>query len=97
MATGTFGTATTSSIVSINSWNPMSAIADIAAIAAHIKGQGSQNISPGAFSNSGRIAFPGRKGFILLEPGDYIGYDNWGWPVVVSKQSIASGSSWVHS
>lgn len=99
MATGTFGTAATTSIVSINAWNPMTAIADIAAIAANIKGQGNPThpIAPGAFSVSGRLAFPGRRGFILLQPGDYVGYDNFGWPVVVSNQSIASGSSWVHS
>jgi hypothetical protein len=98
MATGTMGTTATTGLVSMI-WNPMSPIADIAAIAANIKSQGNpaHPISPGAFNNNGRLAFPGRRGFILLSAGDYIGYDNFGWPVVVSKESIASGSSWTHS
>ncbi len=72
MALGTFGTVATTSIISINGWNPMTASADIAAVAAQIKSQGNPThpISPGAFSNAGRLAFPGRRGFILLQPGD---------------------------
>lgn len=99
MATGTLGTAATTSLVSINGWNPMTAVADIAAIAANIKGQANPThpISPGAFSASGRLHFPGRQGFLLLQPGDYIAYDNFGWPIVVSAQSIAGGSSWSHA
>jgi hypothetical protein len=97
MATGTLGTAATTSLVSLV-WNPMSAIADIATIAANIKGQsGIRPISPGAFANNGRLHFPGHRGFILLNPGDYVAYDNWNWPIVVSSQSIASGSSWSHN
>lgn len=99
MATNTFGTVATTSIVGMV-WNPMSPVADVAAIAAHILGQGNpaHPIAPGAFSKSGRLAFPGRRGFILLQPGDYVGYDHFGWPVVVSNQSIAgASSSWAHS
>ena len=97
MATGTMGTSATTGLVSII-WNPMTPVADLAAIAANIKGQGGvRPISPGALSASGRLHFPGRRGFLLLNPGDYIGYDNWGWPIVVSSQSIANGSSWTHS
>lgn len=99
MATGTLGTAATTSLISLV-WNPMSSVADVATIAANIKSQGNPThpISPGAFSKSGRIAFPGRRGFILLQPGDYVAYDHFGWPIVVSNQSIAEGSSsWVHS
>ena len=74
----------------------------IAAIAALIKGQPNagtfQTISPGAFANNGRVHFPGHRGFLLLNPGDYIGVDSFGWPIVVSSQSIASGStSWTHN
>lgn len=98
MAIITLGTAATTSLNALV-WNPMSSVADVASIAANIKGQSNPThpIAPGAFSKSGRLAFPGRRGFILLQPGDYIGYDNFGWPVVVSNQSIASGSSWSHS
>lgn len=98
MATITLGTAATTSLVAI-SWNPMTSAADIASIANNIKHQANPThpILAGGFANNGRLEYPGRRGFILLRPGDYIGYDNFGWPVVVSNESIASGSSWSHS
>jgi hypothetical protein len=78
----------------------MTAIADVAAIEALIKQQANpaHNIEPGAFSPSGRLFLPGGRGIIQLKPGDYIGVDHNGWPIVVSSQSIADGSSsWSHS
>ena len=95
MATGTLGTNATTSLVSIT-WGPMTPVADLAAIAETILGQGSgRSISPGAFSASGRLKFPGREGFVLLKPGDAIGIDSFGWPVIVSKESLAYvSSSW---
>ena len=101
MALSTLGTNATSSLTALN-WNPMSAVADTAAIAGAILGQPSmgsfQAISPGAFTKSGRLHFPGRAGFLLLKPGDYVAVDSFGWPIVVSSQSIASGStSWTHN
>ncbi len=98
MATTLLGTATTTSLVSLV-WNPMSAQADIAAIAANIKQQANpaHYIGPGFFSNAGRLEYPGRKGFILLKPGDIVAYDNFGWPVVVSNESYAGGSSWLNA
>jgi hypothetical protein len=100
MATGTLGTAATSSLVSINGWNPATAIADVAAIAQHILGQTNPThpIVPGAFSPSGLLYLPGHRGVIKVQPGDYVAYDHFGWPIVVSSQSIADGSSsWAHS
>lgn len=100
MATGTLGTAATTSLTSINGWTPSTAIADVAAIAALITGQANpaKPITPGAFSPSGRLFLPGGRGIIQLQPGDYIGVDHNGWPIVVSSQSIADGStSWAHS
>lgn len=100
MATGTMGTAATTSLVSINGWNPMTAIADIATIAAAIKDQSNpaHPIIPGAFTPDGTLYLPNGRGIIRLQPGDYIGYDSFGWPIVVSSQSIADGStSWAHS
>lgn len=101
MATGTFGTTGTTSLVSINGWNPQTAIADIATIAANILRQEANfrtSIIPGALSPSGRLFLPGGRGIIQLHPGDYVGYDHNGWPVVVTKESIADGSSsWAHS
>jgi hypothetical protein len=97
MATTLLGTGTTTSLVSL-AWNPASLPADVATIAAHILGQTNpaHPISPGAFSKAGRLHFPGRQGFLLLQPGDVVAYDHFGWPIVVSNQSIAEGStSWV--
>jgi len=98
MATVTLGTVATTSLTAL-SWNPMNAIADQAAIAALIKGQAnpSHPIEPGGFAQ-GRLWLPGRRGIILLKPGDYVGVDHNGWPIVVSNESIADGSSsWSHS
>jgi hypothetical protein len=101
MATGTLGTAATSSLTSINGWTPQTAIADIAAIAALILRQEAgfrTSIIPGGFTQSGRLQLPGGRGIIQLKPGDYIGVDHNGWPIVVTKESIADGSSsWAHS
>jgi hypothetical protein len=101
MATGTLGTAATSSLVSLNPWTPMTAIADIAAIAASILRQEAgfrTAIIPGGFTQRGQLYLPGGRGIIQLKPGDYIGVDHNGWPIVVSKESIADGSSsWAHS
>jgi hypothetical protein len=97
MALKTFGTAATTSLAAM-AWNQMSAIADMAAIEANIKNQSNpaHPIVPGGFEQ-GRLYLPGNRGIILLVPGDWVAYDNFGWPVVVSKESIAGGSSWVHS
>lgn len=101
MATGTLGTAATSSLTSINGWTHQTAIADIATIAAAIVRQEAgfrTSIVPGSFSPSGRLFLPGGRGVIQLKPGDYIGVDHNGWPIVVTAESIADGSSsWSHS
>jgi hypothetical protein len=91
------GTAATTSLAAMT-WNPMSSIADMAAIEANIKNQANpaHPIIPGGFEQ-GRLYLPNGRGIILLQPGDWVAYDNFGWPIVVSNQSIASGSSWVHS
>lgn len=99
MALKTLGTVATTSLSALN-WNPQSSIADIAQIAANILSQGNpaHPISPGAFAGNGRLHFPGRQGFLLLRPGDWVAYDHFGWPIVVSSESIADGSSsWAHS
>jgi len=47
----------------------------------------------------GILDFPNRPNSqISLLPGDYIFYDSNGWPIVVSRESIAvGGTSWVKS
>lgn len=100
MATGTLGTVATTSLTSINGWNAQTPVADIAAIAALIKAQANpaHPIVPGGFSKNGELYLPGGRGIIRLKPGDYIGVDHYGWPIVVSAESIADpSSSWAHS
>jgi|HubBroStandDraft_1064217.scaffolds.fasta_scaffold97413_2 hypothetical protein len=99
MATGTLGTTASTGLTSLNPWNAMTSAADLATIAELIKKQGgSLAIEPGAFSNSGRLFLPGGRGVVIMKPGDYIGVDSYGWPIIVSSQSIAyASSSWSHN
>lgn len=51
---------------------------------------------PGAFQG-GQLFIPNR-GILQVLPGDWIGVDATGWPILVSANAIASGStSWTHS
>jgi hypothetical protein len=98
MATGTLGTNATTSLTSIT-FNPMSPVADVASIAALIVRQSSgfrTGIIPGGFAKGGQLRLPGKRGLIFMEPGDVIAVDHNGWPIVVSKESIADGSSSWH-
>jgi hypothetical protein len=51
-------------------------------------------IFPDAFV-SGQLTIPNR-GILQVLPGDYIGIDANGWPILVSAYSIATGE-WTHS
>lgn len=59
-------------------------------------------IWPGALSTSGRLYIPNR-GYLQVLDGDYIAYDANGWPILVSANAIAGGTSpsattsWTHS
>lgn len=97
MALITLGTNATNTLNALV-WNPQVAAADLASIVNNIKGQNAVGrISPGAFAQTGRLHFPGRRGFVNLLPGDYVAYDGAGWPVIVSSWSIANGGGWTHS
>lgn len=48
-----------------------------------------------AFSPSGRLLIPNR-GYLNVLPGDWVGVDANGWPILVSAYSIATGG-WTHS
>jgi len=50
---------------------------------------------PGAFSPEGQLFIPNR-GFLRVLPGDYVGVDSAGWPILISAYSIAN-STWPHS
>ena len=45
-------------------------------------------IYPGAMSRQGLLFLPQNRGVIKLQPGDWIGVDPNGWPVVVSNYSL---------
>ena len=50
---------------------------------------------PGAFSSNGLLFIPNR-GTLKMLPGDYVGVDSQGWPILVSANSIAN-AAWTHS
>lgn len=96
MATKTLGTNATTSLTALVEGSGNSA-ADVASIALAIKDDriNGNPIWPGAYSLNGRLYIPNR-GSILILPGDYVGVDNVGWPILVSANSIANGA-WTHS
>lgn len=50
---------------------------------------------PGAFRSSGLLEIP-RRGTLQVLPGDYVGVDARGWPILLSADTIALGP-WTHS
>lgn len=57
----------------------------------------SPRIYPGAFGRNGLLTIPNR-GVLRVQPGDFVGVDATGWPILVGANAIASGStSWTHS
>ena len=87
MALKAFGSNATTTLTALGSWTPASAIADIGQIAANIKDDlnVAHPIVPGAFA-AGRLVIPNR-GFLLLQPGDFVAYDSTGWPILISAAS----------
>lgn len=109
MATVTLGTAATTTLTAVPFIYGMAA-ADFATIAAALKHDaynpemndavasavsGPQPPLGLSFSRSGVLTIPNR-GVLRLFPGDYIGVDASGWPVVLSPRAAAS-ASWVHT
>ena len=98
MATVTLGTNATNTLTAL-AWQPTDAPADFASIRALIKDDlnPAHPIWPGAFTTSGLLYVPNR-GVLKILPGDYVGVDAYGFPILVSYKSIADGStSWTHS
>jgi hypothetical protein len=52
-------------------------------------------VFPNAFSSNGLLYVPNR-GYLQMLPGDWVGVDSQGWPILVSKNSIAN-AAWTHS
>lgn len=96
MATTTLGTNATTSLTSLIGSGFMLP-ADIASIANAIKDDliNGNPIYPGAYSQMDLLYVPNR-GILKVLPGDYVGVDNKGWPILVSANSIATGA-WTHS
>lgn len=113
MSTLTLGTNATTTLTAIQFLYGMNN-ADFATIKAAILNDGSQTggsanaapsakpIYPGAFSSTGRLYIPNR-GVLSVLPGDYVAVDANGWPILLSANAIAGGSSpsastsWTHS
>ena len=101
MSTKTLGSTATSSLNPALQFLPGygsgMAAADIASMSVHIKNDinGAHPIVPESFSSNGLLYVPNR-GILKMLPGDWVGIDSQGWPVLISKNSIAN-SNWVHS
>lgn len=96
MATVTLGTTANNSLTAMIASRAMPA-ADVAAICAAIKDDlnAAHVIQPGAWSQHNQLFIPNR-GVLQVLPGDYIGIDSQGWPILVSANSIAN-AAWTHS
>lgn len=98
MALKTMGTTANNVLDAVDFQKSLSA-ADVASIANAIKDDlnPAHPIYPGAFALQGFLFVPNR-GILKILPGDYVGVDNTGWPILVSANSIGDGSSeWAHS
>jgi len=99
MSTLTLGTNATTSLTALAYLAGISSMVpvDQAAIANAIKNDvnPAHPIWPGAFSANGLLFVPNR-GVLQMLPGDYVGVDDQGWPILVSANSIANGA-WTHS
>lgn len=102
MATATLGTNATTTLTAL-AFTKAAADADIATMAIAIKNDlllkqsGVTVTYPGAFSKMGLLYIPNR-GVLQVLPGDFVGVDASGWPVLVSAEAIAFGStSWTHT
>lgn len=101
MATKTLGTSATTSlnpaIQFLPGYGSGMAAADIATMALAIKNDlvNGNPVYPNAFSSNGLLYVPNR-GFLQMLPGDWVGVDSQGWPILVSKNSIAN-AAWTHS
>lgn len=105
MATRTLGTNAANTLTAV-AFSPAPATlsdADLATINAAILDD--QNVAQpqasligtGGFVRQGLLYVPNR-GFLKVLPGDYVGIDASGWPILVSAFAIAYGStSWAHS
>ena len=106
MATKTLGSTANNSLTALVAGalttvaaggGPAQDAVDMAAIANAIKDD--LNVAhprvPTAWSQGGLLYVPNR-GILKVLPGDYVGVDSQGWPILVSANSIAN-AAWTHS
>src|SRR5712672_2374708 len=94
-------TLTTSSALTAVTWTGDGAqlsAADLAAVAVLIKDDlnVAHPLIPGSFVKEGRLFIPNRQGVLIILPGDVIAVDSRGFPILVSKDSIANGN-WTYA
>ena len=96
MATSTLGTNATTSLTSLVN-NPAMNVTDLATIVNGIKDDLiiTHPVWPGAYSYMDLLYVPNR-GVLKVLPGDFVGVDTNGWPILVSAYSIATGG-WTHT
>lgn len=101
MATKTLGTTANNSLSPAIQFLPgygsgVSA-ADMASMALAIKDDltNGNPVVNGAFSFNGQLFIPNR-GVLKVLAGDWVGIDSQGWPILVSKNSIAN-AAWTHT
>ena len=96
MATSTLGTNATTSLTSLVN-NPAMNVTDLATIVNGIKDDltNTHPVWPGAYSYMDLLYVPNR-GVLKVLPGDFVGVDTNGWPILVSAYSIATGG-WTHT
>jgi len=87
MALNTFGTSATSTLSAMQ-WTRQPNMANVALIAANILDDDNPKhpIVPGAFAFNGRLYVPNR-GWLNLQPGDWVAYGSTGFPIVVSSEA----------
>lgn len=94
----TLGTAATTSLGGFF-WSSNPTPANLALLAVAIKDDkiNTHPIYPGAITQGGGGLYVPNRGVLKVLAGDMIGVDNRGWPILISADSIANGTSWTHS
>lgn len=99
MALRTLGTNATTSLNALLYAASLPA-ADVASLALSIKDDVNVThpVFTGAFvlgGSQGQLYVPNR-GMLIVNPGDFVGVDSRGWPILLSADTIANGP-WTHS
>jgi len=98
MSTSTLGTNANNTLTSLVFGGAMNTT-DLATIANSIKDDltNGNPVWPGAWAQTGLLYVPNR-GVLRMLPGDFVGVDNRGWPILLSAASaVAAGGNWTHT